>query len=115
MHHTRAQHCIRSRVQDGCCRVVNSLEAKAMPQTMLESRSKASLLHHFTCSAICAACGNSIADALQGRILCVHTGLVSFAPLVADCAHKEGAREFGPVAVDADLHLYRYCVSPRDG
>src|SRR5947209_1141581 len=74
---------------------------------MLKSTTKSSLHHDAACCFIHMTRAGTIADTLQSRILCSHTGLMGFAPLITHRAYKEGAGKFSPVTVDANLHLNR--------
>src|SRR5581483_9122604 len=97
-------------MQDGGCGMIDGLKAKTMSQAMLEGAAKTRLLHDITRRPIYSTRAGTIADLLQSGILRRDTGLMRPAPLVADAAREEGARQFGPVAINADLHLNRYRV-----
>src|SRR5689334_16562534 len=94
-------------MQDRGGGMVNSLEAKAMSQPMLESGTESSFFHYVTCCSIYSTCAGTIAYTFQGGILRCYTCQVRFSPFVANRSGKEAARKFRPVAVYADLHLHR--------
>src|SRR5437764_10681150 len=100
MHHTSTQYCIGCRVHDRSGRMVNRLKAEAMSETMFESRAKSRASHHTASLTIYSTPRRPVAYTLQYSVLCCDTGLMCFAPLIADGACKEGAREFRPVAVN---------------
>src|SRR5450631_2096653 len=98
-------------MQNRCGCVVNRLEAEAVSQAMFEGRTISRLFHDLTRRCIDGSCTCSITNTLQSSILSLDTGLVRFAPLLADCPDKECARQFRPVAIDADLHLNSHRIT----
>src|SRR5436305_192482 len=91
--------------------MVDSLEAKAMPQPMLEGGTESGFFHHVTCRSIYSTCAGPIPDTLQRGILRSYTCQVRLFPFVADRSGKEAACQFRPVTVDANLHLHRDGIS----
>src|SRR5450759_5433410 len=102
-------------MQNGSSGMVDGLEAKTVSQSMLEGGAEPCLCHDTACRTICLTCCRTITDDLQGGILRCNTRLVCFSPFIADAASEEGAGQFSPVAVDADLHLHCHGISSADG
>src|SRR5581483_10947544 len=92
--------------------MVDGLEAKAVSQTMLEKLPQSGLLHDIAGGGINGAGAGPIADVIYRSVLGCHAGFMRLTPLVADITSEEGTGKLGPIAIDANLHLDRYRISP---
>src|SRR5579863_24173 len=95
--------------------MVDSLKTKTVSQTVFKCCTETCISHHITSFTIYITCAGTRTNTLQCCVLSGNAGLMRSAPLFTDSPGEECARQFGPVAIDANLQLHCHGIALGNG